>query len=147
VRTGIRFILVCALVYSCSLWLIVMLLPGALFRSSTRSPSAPVGIPSLRIYFCGLHVHVHADGRADGVRRARQGEVRRTFSLLRKVLIVVPLVFLLPMIPALGVNGVSGASRSPTARRGGLLYAMYFTVYRSSTREARLQAGIEVLSG
>ena len=53
------------------------------------------------------------------------------FSLLRKVIIVVPLTILLPMIPAVGVNGVFLAEPISNVL-GGLasFLTMYFTVYR-----------------
>lgn len=53
------------------------------------------------------------------------------FSMLRKVIIVVPLTFLLPMIPEIGVMGVFLAE--PISNLiGGLVcfITMYVTVYR-----------------
>ena len=53
------------------------------------------------------------------------------FSLLRKVIIVVPLTILLPMIPAVGVGGVFLAEPVSNVL-GGLasFLTMYFTIYR-----------------
>ena len=53
------------------------------------------------------------------------------FSLLRKVIIVIPLTLLLPHIPALGVNGVFLAEAISNFIGGGACYVtMLCTVWR-----------------
>ena len=53
------------------------------------------------------------------------------FSLLRKVVIVLPLTLLLPRIPALGVNGVFLAEAVSNFIGGGACYiTMLCTVWR-----------------
>ena len=50
------------------------------------------------------------------------------FSLLRKVIIVIPLTFLLPQIPAVGVDGVFWAEVISNFVGGGVLH--YDAVHR-----------------
>lgn len=53
------------------------------------------------------------------------------FSLLRKVIIVIPLTFLLPQIPAVGVDGVFWAEVISNFVGGGACYiTMLCTVWR-----------------
>ena len=53
------------------------------------------------------------------------------FSLLRKVIIVIPLTFLLPQIPAVGVDGVFWAEAISNFVGGGACYiTMLCTVWR-----------------
>ena len=52
------------------------------------------------------------------------------FSLLRKVIIVIPLIYLLPLTP-LGVNGVFWAEPVSNFIGGAACFiTMYFTVYK-----------------
>ena len=54
------------------------------------------------------------------------------FSLLRKAIIVTPLVYLLPAIPAMGVDGVFWSEPISDFIGGVCCYlTMYFTVYRA----------------
>ena len=63
-----------------------------------------------------------------------------TFSLLRKVVIVLPLVFLLPLIPGMGVNGVFWSEPISDLLGGGACFlTMWFTVYKKLGREEALQ--------
>ncbi len=54
-----------------------------------------------------------------------------TFSLLRKIVIVVPLIFLLPGVGGMGAVGVFWAEPISDLVGGAACYlTMYFTVYR-----------------
>ena len=53
------------------------------------------------------------------------------FSLLRKAFVVTPLVYLLPLIPAMGAEGVFWAEPISDLIGGcSCFLTMYFTVYR-----------------
>lgn len=66
------------------------------------------------------------------------------FSLLRKVIIVIPLTLLLPMIPAFGVLGVFIAEPVSNILGGTACFAvMYFTVCRRISKKAAQEAGLQ----
>ena len=61
---------------------------------------------AMHIYFFGcfmMALQMSAQSVVQAMGRAKQAIF---FSLLRKVIIVIPLTFLLPQIPAVGVDGV-----------------------------------------
>jgi len=137
VRTGIRFFCVASLLYACTVWALSMAVPGALIRIFNQDPEMlRAGIPSIRIYFCGfMFMALQSAGQCVfvGLGKARHAV---TFSLLRKVVIVMPLVLLLPMIPALGVNGVFWSEPISDLLGGGACFlTMWLTVYRQLGRE------------
>ena len=141
VRTGIRFFCVGSLLYACTVWLLSMTIPGALIRIfNHESALLAAGIPSIRIYFCGfMFMSMQSAGQCVfvGLGKAKYAV---TFSLLRKVFIVLPLVFLLPLIPGMGANGVFWSEPIRDLRGGGSGFlTMWFTVYKKLGREEALQ--------
>ena len=132
VRGGIRFVFLFAVIYAATVWVVSMLIPGTLIRSFNSDPALlRVGVPALRIYFCGfIFMALQSTGQCTfvGLGRAKYAV---TFSLLRKIVIVLPLVFLLPMLPLFGVNGVFWSEPISDLIGGGACFlTMYFTVYR-----------------
>ena len=141
VRTGIRFFCVGSLLYACTVWLLSMTIPGALIRIfNHESALLAAGIPSIRIYFCGfMFMSMQSAGQCVfvGLGKAKYAVV---FSLLRKVFIVLPLVFLLPLIPGMGANGVFWSEPISDLLGGGACFlTMWFTVYKKLGREETLQ--------
>ena len=144
VRGGIRFVFLFAVIYAATVWVVSMLIPGTLIRIFNSDPALlRVGVPALRIYFCGfIFMALQSTGQCTfvGLGRAKYAV---TFSLLRKIVIVLPLVFLLPMLPLFGVNGVFWSEPISDLIGGGACFlTMYFTVYRPLGREP-LPAGGE----
>ncbi len=140
VRTGIRFFCIGSLVYAGTVWLLSVTIPGALIRIFNQDPELlRVGIPSVRIYFCGfVFMALQSAGQCVyvGLGKAKYAV---TFSVLRKVVIVLPLVFLLPLIPGMGVNGVFW-SEPISDLLGGMacFLTMWFVVYKKLGREETL---------
>ncbi len=140
VRTGIRFFCIGSLGYAGTVWLLSMTIPGTLIRIFNQDPGLlRVGIPSVRIYFCGfVFMALQSAGQCVfvGLGKAKYAV---TFSILRKVVIVLPLVFLLPLIPAMGVNGVFW-SEPISDLIGGLacFLTMWFVIYKKLGREDAL---------
>ena len=137
VRTGIRFFCVASLLYALTVWALSMTIPGTLIRIFNKEPALlAAGIPSIRIYFCGfMFMSLQSAGQCVfvGLGKARHAVV---FSLLRKVVIVLPLVFLLPLLPALGVNGVFWSEPISDLLGGGACFlTMWFSVYKKLGRE------------
>ncbi len=140
VRTGIRFFCVGSLIYACTVWLLSMTIPGALIRIFNHDPELlRAGIPSIRIYFCAfMCMAMQSAGQCVfvGLGKAKYAV---TFSLLRKVVIVLPLVFLLPLIPGMGVNGVFWSEPISDLIGGGACFlTMWFMIYRKLGREETL---------
>ena len=138
VREGIRFFCIAAISYAGFVWIISMLIPGVLIRIFNQSPELlRAGVPSVRIYFCGfVFMSMQTAGQSIfvGLGKARHAV---TFSLLRKVVIVLPLIFLLPLIPGMGVNGVFWSEPISDLLGGGACFGtMYLTVYRPLRRAA-----------
>ena len=143
VRTGIRFFCIGSLLYACTVWLLSMVIPGELIRIFNQDPELlRAGIPSFRIYFCGfVTMSLQSAGQCVfvGLGKAKYAV---TFSLLRKVVIVLPLVFLLPLIPGMGVNGVVWSEPISDLLGGGACFlTMWFTVYRKLGREEQALRG------
>lgn len=131
VRGGIRFISQAAVAYAFAVWLLIMLLPGPLTRIFNSDPAlVEACVPALRIYFCGfMFMSLQTAGQSVFV---ALGKSRHAicFSLLRKVVIVLPLIFLLPMT-GLGVSGVFWSEPISDLLGGVACYVtMYLTQYR-----------------
>ncbi len=106
VRSGIRFMTLLGLGYTLVLWVVVLLFPGAFLGIFSRQQDLIVqGMDAMRLFFAGfLFMTFQFAGQAvfQGLGYAPYAVF---FSILRKVLIVVPLTLLLPRL-GLGVNGV-----------------------------------------
>ena len=121
-----------SVVYALVVWLLVMLIPGALTRVFNSDPElVAVCSRAMRIYFCGfflMALQLAGQSSFVGLGKSRQAVF---FSLLRKAIIVTPLVFLLPMIPAMGAEGVFWAEPISDLIGGGSCFlTMYLTVYK-----------------
>ena len=112
---------------------------GSLLKLFPRVYSAFNGDPQLletcthamHVYFFGcfmMALQMSAQSVVQAMGRAKQAIF---FSLLRKVIIVIPLTFLLPQIPAVGVDGVFWAEVISNFVGGGACYiTMLCTVWR-----------------
>jgi len=132
VKQGIRFVSAFSAVYALLNWGIVMLLPSALVRIFNNDPEmAAIAVPALRIFFCGfMLMALQMAGQCVfvGLGKSRQATI---FSLLRKVVIVVPLMLLLPRVTSLGAMGVFWSEPISDVVGGAACYlTMYLTVYR-----------------
>lgn len=132
VKEGIRFMAVTGIVYTAFMWLVIEAFPAAFIRIfSSDAQTIALGARALRIYFMGfvfMSLQFMGQSTFVGLGRAKSAVF---FSILRKVVIVVPLTMLLPMLMGLGTDGVFLAE--PVSNLvGGLacFVTMYFTVYR-----------------
>ena len=130
-RKGITFAIVAPMVYNVVTWGALMLIPGVfvgLFNA--RGDLLAGGIPAVRIYFsCWIFMGLQMSAQPVFV-ALRRTKTAVFFSLLRKVILVVPLVLLLPGL-GFGVHGVFWAE-AISALVGGTLamITMYVTVLR-----------------
>ncbi len=132
VKAGIRFVVFTGIIYTSALWLPIALFPRLFIRVFTSDPQMlTLGMRSMRIYFCGFFlISFMFSGQTVFVAlgKAKQAIF---FSVLRKVIIVVPLTILLPMLFGLGTDGVFLAEPISDLFAGtGSLLTMYFTLYR-----------------
>ncbi len=132
VKEGIRFIAISGIAYTAVLWLIIELIPAPFVQIfSGDAALLDPGIRAMRLYFFGfVFMSLQFVGQYTFV---ALGKSRRAvfFSLLRKIVIVVPLTLLLPMLWGLGTDGVFLAE--PVSNfLGGLacFITMYLTLYR-----------------
>jgi Na+-driven multidrug efflux pump len=106
VRKSINFTTLSALAYTVAAWLLVFFLPRVWIGIFTDDAAMiTAGTDMLRIYFFGfICMALQFSGQTAFT---SLGDARHaiTFSLLRKVIIVVPLTFLLPLA-GFGVKGV-----------------------------------------
>lgn len=107
VKQGIRFTTAVCVLYTCLAWAMTLLFPAFFIRIFNDGPGLlEAGIGAMHIYFFGFcFMALQFSGQAVFVGLG-QAKYAVTFSLLRKVVIVVPLTFLLPLIPGVGLYGV-----------------------------------------
>jgi len=143
VKSAIRFNTAAGTVYTAAVWLLIVAFPAFWFRIfSEDGAMIAAGVLALQVYFFGfVFMALQFSGQA-----AFQalGDARHAifFSLLRKVVIVVPLTLLLPRM-GLGVYGVFIAEPISNVIGGLANYiTMRLTIYRriaSAEQAARLQ--------
>ena len=132
VKQGIRFMALVALGYTAVFWVATLLIPQVFMHMFSSDATAnAMGLAPLRIYFLGfIFMALQFAGQSTFVDLGRAKNAI-FFSILRKIIIVVPLTILLPRISSIGVMGVFWAE--PISNLiGGVACAscMYFTVYR-----------------
>lgn len=134
VKTGIRFISVCAFVYSLMVWAMVRLIPEPLISIFNDDPALiSAAIPALSLYFMTYFMMaLQFAGQSTFVSLGKSKQAT-FFSIFRKVIIVVPLTLILPRF--IGVDGVFWAEVISNVVGGLCCFGtMYVTVYRRLER-------------
>ncbi len=131
VKEGIRFMMLIGSVYTIFAWLVVILLPKQLIHIFSNDEQTVVeGAKALCIYFFGfvfMSFQFAGQSTFQGLGKKKQAVF---FSMLRKVIIVVPLTILLPTL-GFGVNGVFLAEPISNIIGGLACFAtMWYTVYK-----------------
>lgn len=132
VKKAIRYMSFALLIYTVSAWILVMLFSKPLILLFNDNPALMnVTVTSMHIYFQGFFMmsfQFAGQSTFTALGRSKQAVF---FSLFRKVVIVIPLIYILPHIGNLGVNGVFMAEPVSNFIGGIACFAtMYFTVYR-----------------
>lgn len=132
VKEGIRFMALMGVAYTALMWLVIELFPSAFIRIfSDDAQTIAYGIHAVRLYFLGfvfMSLQFMGQSTFVGLGKAKRAVF---FSILRKIVIVVPLTIALPMLAGLGTDGVFLAE--PISNLiGGLacFVTMYVTLYR-----------------
>lgn len=139
VRQAILFTALMGIGYTTLVWAALFFFPAGFIRLFHDSPALlEAARPALHLYFFGYFMmSLQFAGQSVFVALGKSGRAV-FFSLLRKVVIVVPLTLILPRVAGLGVAGVFLAE--PISNfAGGLacFCTMYATVYRRLGREER----------
>ena len=107
VKQGIRFMTVVCIIYTCVVWMVTLTFPGPLIRMfNSESKLVAAGIPAMHIYFFGFCFMALQFSGQSTFQALGEAKYAITFSIFRKIVIVVPLTFMLPMIPGIGLFGV-----------------------------------------
>lgn len=107
VKQGIRFTATICILYTCVVWALTLLFPETFIRLFNTDPGLiEAGVGAMHIYFFGFCFMALQFSGQSTFMALGEAKYAITFSLLRKVFIVVPLTMLLPLIPGLGIHGV-----------------------------------------
>lgn len=128
VKQSIRFNTLAGTVYTVIAWLLIVIFPAFWFRifSDDTALIAP-GIDAIKTYFFGFVFMSFQFGGQSVFQSLGDAKHAIFFSMLRKVIIVIPLTLILPRL-GMGVNGVFIAEPISNAV-GGL--ACYITMRRT----------------
>lgn len=132
VRQGITCITVLVFCYTAVATAVAEIAPHLLIRLfNSEEQLAQAGAPAVRIFFCSfVAMAFQISGQCTFV---SLGRVKQAicFSILRKGIIVIPLVIFLPMVIEPAVNGVFWAEPISDIIGGGICYTtMMLTVWR-----------------
>ena len=131
VKDGINFNTLIGMAYTAVAWILVLLFPGVWIGAFTRNAQLiETGIEALRIYFFGFVFMAFQFAGQSAFQALGDAKHAIFFSLLRKVIIVVPLTILLPAA-GFGVKGVFMAEPISNIIGGTASYVtMRLTAYR-----------------
>ena len=136
VKKCISFITWAGLLYNFTVWLLVMLLPQFWILLFNDDPALlDVGVKTLRIYFATfVFMNFHMSGQNIFV---ALGKARHAvfFSLLRKVILVVPLMLLLPHLWGMGAYGVFASEPVSNVVGGMACYLTMLLVVRPELQQ------------
>lgn len=107
VKKAIRVVTLSALVYTAVVWVLILLVPEmfiGIFNNDNSLLTAAV--PAMRIYFFAFIFQALQYSGQTVFKSLNKKKQAIFFSLLRKVVIVVPLTFVLPYLGNLGARGV-----------------------------------------
>lgn len=132
VRDGIKFCTVSSLLYCTVAWIVILLFPRLFISIFNSDPELlETGVHSFRIYFAAFaFMAFQLTGQAVSLALGK-AKTAIFFSMLRKVIIMVPLILILPVLFDLGVDGIFLAEPISNIV-GGLAcwITMMLTVYR-----------------
>lgn len=131
VKQTIRYMSVALLIYTVAAWILTMIFARQFILLFDSTPELlSLGAACMHIYFFGFFMMSFQFAGQSVFTALGRSKYAIFFSLLRKVIIVIPLIYLLPLTP-LGVNGVFWAEPVSNFIGGAACFiTMYFTVYK-----------------
>ena len=98
VRQTFRLLLICALAFSCTVWAALELFPGAFVALFNDKPQlVTIAVRSLQIYAGGMFILGIQTGCQQTFVALGQAKISLFLALLRKVILLIPLIYLLPL--------------------------------------------------
>lgn len=106
VKEAFRILLKSCLIYACAFWLLLELFPSFFIGLFTSDETlSAFAVPYLRIYFAGIGIFAMQMACQQTFLGLGQAKISMFLALLRKVILLIPLVYILSSTP-LGVTGV-----------------------------------------
>ncbi len=132
VKKTIKYNSLILIIYTIVAWGLIFLFPKAFLGVFTENEDIlSAGVSALHVYFFGFFfMALQFSGQAvfTALGMAKKAIF---FSIFRKVIIVIPLIYILPKIGNLGTTGIFMSEPISNLIGGVLCFAvMYFTVYR-----------------
>lgn len=131
VRRSVRVMSVMCLAYTAVIWILVMVFPAVFIAVFSNDKSIlEQAVPATRIYFCAfLFMTLQYIGQTT-YKALNQRARSIFFSIFRKVILVVPLTYLLPLVFDPPVNGVFAAEPVSNILGGSAsFFTMLYFVY------------------
>ena len=98
VRKSVRLLLTCCLTYSCLFWLCVMLIPQVFIGIFSSDPELmDTAVWAARIFLFGCFAFGAQTGFQQSFLALGQAKVSLLLALLRKIVLLIPLIYLLPL--------------------------------------------------
>ena len=133
VRSGIKFMSIVCIIYASLIWLVLRIFPEFFIKIFNSDPALIKStVPAMNMYFFGFFMmSLQFSGQSTYVALGKSKQAI-FFSLLRKIIIVVPLTLILPKMFNLGIMGVFLAEPISNFLGGLACYiTMIFTVWPS----------------
>lgn len=142
VKQGIWFTTAIGVTYTFLIWGIIFFFPELFIRIFSRdSALIAKAVPAIHIYFFGFFMMALQFSGQCAFTSLGKAKNAIFFSILRKVIIVIPLTLLLPQMGSLGVTGVFLAEPISNVIGGIACFGtMLFTVMRELTRKEKEHA-------
>ena len=98
VRKSVRLLLTCCLTYSCLFWLCIMLIPQVFIGIFSSDPELmDTAVWAARIFLFGCFAFGAQTGFQQSFLALGQAKVSLLLALLRKIVLLIPLIYLLPL--------------------------------------------------
>jgi putative MATE family efflux protein len=136
VREGIKLTTLLCVAYTFLIWAVMLLFPEVFIKIFNNSPEIlTVGRYAMRAYFSLFVLMTFQMVGQNTFVSLGKSKQAVFFSLLRKAIILIPLIILMPGITGLGAEGVFWAEPVSELIGATACYmTMYFTIYRKLTQ-------------
>ncbi len=107
VKKTFKLLLICCLTYTVSMWAAIMITPETFVRIFNNKPELmEITSWSMRIYFAGILVFGAQIACQQTFLALGQAKISTVLALLRKIVLLVPLIFILPLFLQDGLQAV-----------------------------------------
>ena len=139
VKKAVKLVVAFSLTYTILVWAIVLVIPSAFIRIfNSDSTLITAAVPALHTYFFAYIFQALMYSGQAVFKSLNKKKQAIFFSLLRKVIIVVPLTYLLPHVGNLGVLGVFAAEPVSNVLGGGACFVTMLFMMRRYGRETEI---------